>query len=254
VKLPPIIEYVSTIKDFGVKSQAVSVDSLKEFIKTSLAYLDHSIKANKRKNNLYHSYNIMSVTDNGIAVSNLSEMLEGQVAVLSSGVLSSGESLEVLDSLRNSQLYRKDQNSYILYPNKELPGFLKKNNIPKEKVDSSELLTKMIQDGYHQIIEKDIFENYHFNGNFRNVYDLKEALKQIDSENYRDLIAKESKLIETIFEEVFNHRAFTGRSGTFFAYEGLGSIYWHMVSKLLLATQECFLASMKGENPETSKP
>jgi hypothetical protein len=26
-----------------------------------------------------------------------------------------------------------------------------------------------------------------------------------------------------------------------------------MVSKLLLATQECFLASMKGENPETSK-
>lgn len=23
------------------------------------------------------------------------------------------------------------------------------------------------------------------------------------------------------------HRAFTGRSGTFFAYEGLGSIYWH---------------------------
>jgi hypothetical protein len=240
-------------KGFWGKKSSVSVDSLKAFIETCLAYLDHSIKANKRKNKLYHSYNIMSVKEKGIAVSHLSEMLEGQVAVLSSGVLSSGESLEVLDSLRNSQLYRKDQNSYILYPNKELPGFLKKNNIPKDKVDSSELLTKMIQDGYHQIIEKDIFENYHFNGNFRNVYDLKEALKQIDSEDYRDLIAKESKLIETIFEEVFNHRAFTGRSGTFFAYEGLGSIYWHMVSKLLLATQECFLASMKGENPETSK-
>ena len=26
--------------------------------------------------------------------------------------------------------------------------------------------------------------------------------------------------------------------GTFFAYEGLGSIYWHMISKLLLAAQE----------------
>jgi len=37
---------------------------------------------------------------------------------------------------------------------------------------------------------------------------------------------------------VFRHAEFTGRSGSFFAYEGLGSIYWHMVSKLLLAVQE----------------
>ena len=37
---------------------------------------------------------------------------------------------------------------------------------------------------------------------------------------------------------MFQHAEFTGRSGSFFAYEGLGSIYWHMVSKLLLAVQE----------------
>jgi hypothetical protein len=50
-------------------------------------------------------------------------------------------------------------------------------------------------------------------------------------------------LILNIFEDVFNHKSFTGRSGTFFGYEGLGSIYWHMVSKLLLAVQEtCFKA------------
>ena len=42
----------------------------------------------------------------------------------------------------------------------------------------------------------------------------------------------------TLFEQVFRHAEFTGRSGSFFAYEGLGSIYWHMVSKLLLAVQE----------------
>ena len=35
-----------------------------------------------------------------------------------------------------------------------------------------------------------------------------------------------------------DHTRFTGRSGTFYGYEGLGCIYWHMVSKLLLATQE----------------
>ena len=49
-----------------------------------------------------------------------------------------------------------------------------------------------------------------------------------------------------IFEEMFDHQSFTGRSGTFFGYEGLGSIYWHMVSKLLLAAQEAFLTATEG--------
>ena len=40
------------------------------------------------------------------------------------------------------------------------------------------------------------------------------------------------------YKELFDHRAFTGRSGTFFGYEGLGCIYWHQVSKLLLAVRE----------------
>jgi hypothetical protein len=44
---------------------------------------------------------------------------------------------------------------------------------------------------------------------------------------------------------VFNHKAFTGRSGTFYGYEGLGSIYWHMVSKLLLAAQECCIKAIE---------
>jgi hypothetical protein len=47
--------------------------------------------------------------------------------------------------------------------------------------------------------------------------------------------------IKDLFEQVFRHSEFTGRSGTFFAFEGLGSIYWHMVSKLLLAVQETIL-------------
>ena len=77
----------------------------------------------------------------------------------------------------------------------------------------------------------------HFNGNFRNANDLEKALQQLGSD-YIGLVEKERTLILTIFEEVFCHKEFTGRSGTFFGYEGLGSIYWHMVSKLLLAVQE----------------
>jgi hypothetical protein len=43
---------------------------------------------------------------------------------------------------------------------------------------------------------------------------------------------------------VFEHRAFTGRSGTMFGFEGLGCIYWHMVSKLLLVVQEVYCAAV----------
>ena len=52
-----------------------------------------------------------------------------------------------------------------------------------------------------------------------------------------------------IYEDVFDHQSFTGRSGTFYKYEGLGSIYWHMVSKLLLAVQEnYYLAASNNED------
>ena len=53
--------------------------------------------------------------------------------------------------------------------------------------------------------------------------------------DWGNLVASERKELLRLFEAVFDHKSFTGRSGTFFAYEGLGSIYWHMVSKLKLA-------------------
>ena len=60
-------------------------------------------------------------------------MLEGQVGVLSSGYLSKEECLSVLDSLKSSDLFWDEQYSYILYPNKELLGFMNKNIIPEKR-------------------------------------------------------------------------------------------------------------------------
>jgi hypothetical protein len=51
-------------------------------------------------------------------------------------------------------------------------------------------------------------------------------------------------MILDIYENVFNHKTYTGRSSNMFAYEGIGSVYWHMVSKLLLAVQEIFFKSV----------
>ena len=109
----------------------------------------------------------------------------------------------------------------------------------------------LVADGNRHGVEQDIKGDYHFNGNFNNANSLKEALGNLDS-NYDNLIASEEKLVLQIFEDIFDHKSFTGRSGTFFGYEGLGSIYWHMVSKLLLAVQEnCLLAINTGENDVT---
>jgi len=245
---------------FSGEKSTVTFVQITEFITITLQFLEHSIEANLRSDNLFHSYNILSIKDNEFQISHLSEMLEGQVAVLSSGYLTATKALTLLDALKISALYRPNQNSYLLYPHKELPKFLEKNNIPKNLVEKSAFLKKLIENKNSQIINQDIEGNFHFNGNFRNAndlkiaFDLKTALENLKSPEYKTLIENETDIVLDIYEQVFNHKAFTGRSGTFFSYEGLGSIYWHMVSKLHLAVQEvCVKAIEDNENAEIVK-
>ena len=242
--------YRTTIYENGFSSNkgTISKDDLLNFTNVTLQFIDHSIEANKRIDNLYHAYNLMTVkNDSEISISYLPEMLEGQVAVLSSGYLSAKDYLELLDSLKSSALFRSDQYSYILYPNKELSRFTDKNNIPSSDVKRSELLKQLVNDGNAQIIEKDCLGNYHFNGNFNNANSLKSALSELPKDQYEFLVEKDTEFVLEIFEKIFDHKSFTGRSGTFFGYEGLGSIYWHMVSKLLLAVQEVSLKAIEAK-------
>lgn len=225
----------------------VQRDDVLAFLSAALAPVEQSIRKNRREDGLYHAYNIMELSDGRFAgIRTLSEMLEGQVAVLSSGVLSSAEALTVLDALRHSALWREDQQSYMLYPNKELKGFLEKNCLPEDALKRSPLLKAMVQDGDKRLVSQDICGTLHFNGTFRNAGDLSAAMQAMK------VADGEQKVLLELFEETFDHKAFTGRSGTFFAYEGLGSIYWHMVSKLLVATQECYFQALDANAPETA--
>lgn len=227
------------LETFSSRRKTLSIQELIDFTSLCQSYLEHTIRANKREDNLYHAYNLMTVEDDEeVSISYLSEMLEGQVAVLSSGYLSSSEVIATLDSLRISKLYREDQNSYLLYPNKELPGFLEKNTISATDVAQSSLLRKLLEKGNKSIIEQDNYGDYHFNGDFHNASDLSLALEALGHDEFPLTPADKNQVLLT-FEKVFNHKAFTGRSGTFYGYEGLGSIYWHMVSKLQLALLEC---------------
>ncbi|MBE0637437.1 MAG: hypothetical protein IH598_02850 [Bacteroidales bacterium] len=227
----------------GVRRQ-IPVKNIVAFFKVCLHYIDHSIRANRRKDALYHAYNLISVKQDGIEIRHLYEMLEGQVAVLSSGLLSSEENLEVLNALKKSNMFREDQYSYMLYPNRILHSFMEKNWIPEELVESSALLKKLLADKNADIIQQDALGEYHFNSTFRNAGVLELSLGNLKASGYSQLVEEEKEKILAIYEEVFDHQSFTGRSGTFFGYEGLGSIYWHMVSKLLLAAQECFFQAV----------
>lgn len=239
---------------FSGKKHTLKRAAILDFIKVSRLHLEHSIAANKREDNMYHAYNLMTLEgDDEISISYLDEMLEGQVAALSSGYLSAIDSLSLLDSMKQSRLFRADQFSYLLYPNKELKRFLDKNVIPEDQVAGSPLLKKLIKDGNTAIIEQDIVGKYHFNANFNNAENLKSALKGVAAKGYESLVESNYKQVLQIFEGVFNHKAFTGRSGTFFGYEGLGSIYWHMVSKLLLAVEETCIRAIEDQCSEAIK-
>jgi hypothetical protein len=224
---------------FSGKPTQLSAGVILAFLDLAQRYIEHSLRANRRSDHLYHAYNILHLGNQRASITHLYEMLEGQVAILSSGMLSGEESIALLDSLRHSALYVADQHSYILYPDRELPSFLEKNCLAPEQVRYIQLFPALAEAHDRSLIIQDLHGDYHFSGTIRNLRDVNRALMALEQDpTFTTLVEAEADDIRDLFEETFHHNEFTGRSGTFFAYEGLGSIYWHMVSKLLLAVQE----------------
>lgn len=230
------------------KTCDVPTDFVQSFLDTALSYIDSGIASNKRADNLYHSYNLLRITDEGMEPEYLSEMLEGQAAVLASDILSPEESIQLLDALRKSSLFTPERYSYLLYPNKNLSSFVDKNLIPEEFAQQSRLMKQMAEADDKRLFVRDVRGAYHFNGSFRNAADLSKTMDELyDKGEYRACIENEKEQLLDIWENMFKHHAFTGRSGTFFAYEGLGSIYWHMVSKLLQAVGRTYSRAVTEE-------
>ncbi|HVJ04704.1 MAG TPA: hypothetical protein VM578_03415 [Candidatus Saccharimonadales bacterium] len=225
-------------KGFSKGQRSISVSTLAGFFDVALRHIDSSIRANRRSDGLYHAYNLIELDNDELHIHNLPLMLEGQVAVLSSGALSAHEAIQLLNALRESPLYREDQNSYILYPYKTLPSFLDKNNIPAEAIAQSNLLSTMIARGDQRVVVRDLDGGFHFNSAINNVSALRAMLADIKEPDLAGRVQQEANQICDVYEDVFQHRFFTGRSGSFYKYEGIGCIYWHMVSKLLLAVRE----------------
>ena len=215
-----------------------------EFLNFNNLVLQHfevSIK-NNLNNALYGAYNTINIdkTDE-INITPLFPMLEGQVSALSSGKVKPKEAIDILSSLYDSDMYQLEQNSFMLYPRKKLKRFLDKNIIPDNIFNDCNVFKKLIKQKNTEILYADSVGNYRFNESLINTSFLEKKLTSLSKiKEFSEDVQKEKNKILNYYLEIFDHQNYTGRSGTMYAYEGIGSIYWHMVSKLLLATQELF--------------
>jgi hypothetical protein len=226
----------------------VPVAALDALAERGLAFARHGLAANRRPDGLYHAYNLLVPrADGGLGVERLHEMLEGQAAALGSGLLDAEESLRVLGALRASALRREDQRSYLLYPERRLPGFLERNVVPEELLRERPVLGRLLASG-DRLLRRDAGGAVRFRETLDGDDRAREAVRALVAEGALDA-AGAAEVLDA-YEQVFQHRRFTGRSGTMYGYEGLGCIYWHMVGKLLVAVQErCFAAAEAGEDP-----
>ena len=217
----------------------VSYRSIRAVLRAACGELDATIATNRREDGLIHSYNILHLAGESATVGRLPEMLEGQVALMTSGVLDAADAERLLEGLRSGALYRPDAGSFTLYPDRRLPAFLEKNRVPAEALEACPWLAAEATRDDGRVVRRDARGVVRFNAAYRNARDLAEALESIAGTDADGAPSAEARraVLDT-YEAVFAHRAFTGRSGSFFKYEGLGSIYWHMVSKLNLAVLE----------------
>lgn len=222
------------------------------FFRAARDLCDRSIANACRGDGLYESYNVLSLGESGASVTPLDVMLEGQVAVLSSGVLGSGEACGVLDALFRSELYRPDQRSFMLYPRVDLPRFMDRNTILPDDIAASPLLCRAVECPEAGIVTVDGDGAIRFCADLGSHDALGARLAALGArEDWAELVSHDAGGAHRAFERTFRHAQFTGRSGRMHKYEGLGSVYWHMVSKLLLATQECvFAGGDAGDEPD----
>jgi hypothetical protein len=129
----------------------------------------------------------------------------------------------------------------MLYPNRKLPSFLEKNVIPARLVESDAWIGRELRAGRTDYVERDGHGQVHFNPAFKNADVLRAALARDPAVG-----AQDAANLCDVYEAVFKHRKFTGRSGSMYKYEGLGCIYWHMVSKLVLAVGEAVTRAVDG--------
>ena len=229
---------------FDATVSEIECRAVAQWCQSALHLLDATIATARRSDGLYHSYNLIDVSSDQVAtVAHLPLMLEGQVAILSSGTLTDQEATALVEALFESELYRADQNSFVLYPARIPKSFIERNTLSADDVALHPVLQEVGIVG--SILHPDREGALHFDATLHNAA----ALRNFPA--YSKLERPQRRALLELYEQTFCHHSFTGRSGSMHGYEGIGSIYWHMVGKLLLAVQECYWSA---KERDTDRP
>ena len=97
------------------------------------------------------------------------------------------------------QHHRENQNSYILYPNRDLARFLEKNNVTPEVVSQSGLLSKLDRVQDRSLLVKDVNGEYHFNGNLRDKEAVNEVLSLLAENGHAQEVNAERNRIHELY-------------------------------------------------------
>ena len=220
--------------------QPREASTLADFCTLACKAIQPTIQESIREDGLVHSYTVLhSRLNESVEIDVLHLMLEGQVAALASGNLTTQNAVILLNALRDSTLYSNRQESYLLYADKKLPKFSQRNHISPNDVVRLSLVRKMIQNEDTRLINRNSSGQCYFNPSLVNAKELKNLLDTLEKEGYKVTSDHRAQIL-ALYEKIFKHASFTGRSSRFFKYEGLGCVYWHIISKLLLAVQCTF--------------
>lgn len=216
---------------------------LVEFARELLPLVDSTLRSARRGDGLYHSYNLVDLSGARADVTHLYPMLEGQVAMLSSGLLSPADCTDLLRALYASALFAPDRNTFLLYPDRRLPHFFDRNRLDAAAL-SLPIVLELLAQHRTDLLQRQSNGIVRFSPQLSNRADLERV--GIDLRERLEPLA-------VAYDRVLGHHEFTGRSGTMFAYEGLGCVYWHMIAKLLLAVQERVFDAYDSGAPELAQ-
>jgi hypothetical protein len=202
--------------------------------------VDATLQCSARADGLFHSYNLVDLSAGRAEVRPLHLMLEGQVALLSCGWLPLGDAVRLLDALFASDLFDARRQSFMLYPDRRLPGFFERNRLDDAAL-ALPVVQRLLEIGRTDLLQRQSDGTVRFAPALSNCADLLATGADLGSD---------IGPLADAYERLLRHHEFTGRSGTMFGYEGLGCIYWHMVAKLLLAVQERAFEAVDRSAPE----
>ncbi len=215
-------------------------------------YCDHAIQAAEREDGLFHSYGVLERPDGKRAsVRWQPEMLEGQVAALSSGRLTGERAADLVDSMLDSGLFRPDLQTFLLAPVRERASFLDRNIVPAEHAPEDSLLARLADTRAESIARRDSAGRVRFGPAMNTERDLRAALERLARrEGWHAPVTSGRDSVLAAYEATFHHSLSMGRAEQMHKYEGIGCVYWHMVSKLLVAVQESAFDALDRAEPQ----